>query len=253
MLSLRLGSHALLPTDVELVRMLLRLYGLQGKFKWTYAELPPYDAILVDQSLVNAGIPPDTESTPPHVLRLTGTNDTDAEDTLPRPVCPQKLGHWLDRVGQALAFPPAHTPSDTPEAAAPELVPEPASEETAIAPVPLATEPPPLPPDNAPRFSLRRWPRKGILRDDPSRIRMATLLSRRALNARDLVSLTGFAPHQCQVFLQTLHASSLLQPAAPTIAAQAAESTIDLPQPTRPAKPQFTHGLISGLRKRLGL
>ena len=245
MSSLRLGTHALLPTDVELVRMLLRLYGIQGKCQWAYAEAPPYDAVLVEASALEASPLPDTEPAARHVLRLTRADTADTTDTLPRPLCADRLRRWLDRVENTLA-------SSSP--AAPESAPVPATSSVHVHPPAqeaAASESMVLPPEDAPRFRLQRWPRQGILRDDPGRIRMATLLSRRALNAHDLVSLTGFTPHQCQVFMQILHASSLLQAAVP-VTQDAAGPAVSL-QPPSPAKPRFTQGLIAGLRKRLGL
>lgn len=249
MSSLRLGTHALFPTDVELVRMLLRLYGIQGKCQWAYAEAPPYDAVLVDASTLEASPLPDPGLAVRHVLRLTRTDTADTADTLPRPLCATKLRRWLDGVEGTLTSAVAPAPESTP---APESAPELPTAQEATASEPLA-----LPPQDAPRFRLQRWPRQGILRDDPCRIRMATLLSRRALNAHDLVSLTGFAPHQCLVFMQILHASSLLQPAAPAAARTAAPQDAASPaaslQPASSAKPRFTQGLIAGLRKRLGI
>ncbi|MGB3072262.1 MAG: hypothetical protein WBC18_27205 [Ottowia sp.] len=269
MSSLRLGTHALLPTDVELVRMVLRLYGLQGQCQWAYAEKPPYDAVLVEASALEASPLPDTEPAVRHVLHLTRHDTGEATDRLPRPLCPQKLRHWLEGVESILASPskvvpapllapePESLPAPAPEPAPAE--PEPAFVQALASPAGPASAPEPepeplaLPPEDAPRLRLQRWPRQGILRNDPDRIRMATLLSRRALNARDLVNLTGFAPHQCQVFMQILQASSLLQPAPAASAAAEAASIAAAPPPARAAKPRFTQGLIAGLRKRLGL
>lgn len=230
--------------------MLLRLYGIQGKCHWAYADAPPYDAVLVDASTLATSPLPDPWSAVRHVLRLTRTDTADSADTLPRPLCAVKLRRWLDGVEDTLTSPATAAPESTP-APAPESARALRPAQEAAVPEPLA-----LPPENAPRFRLQRWPRQGILRDDPGRIRMATLLSRRALNAHDLVSLTGFAPHQCQVFMQILHASSLLQPTAPAVtriaATQDASPAANL-QPANSTKPRFTQGLIAGLRKRLGL
>lgn len=235
--------------------MLLRLYGLQGNCQWAYAETPPYDAVLVEASSLEANSLPAAEPSARHVLRLTRTDATDDPDTLTRPLCALKLRSWLDGVENTLSSPPASAPSPAPQA--PMTAPEPTQllrPETKTE-TETASEPSTLLPEDAPRFSLQRWPRQGILRGDPARIRMATLLSRRALNARDLVNLTGFEPHQCQVFMQILRASDLLLPTplAATDTPQAVASPVSIPPPARPAKPPFTQSLIAGLRKRLGL
>ncbi len=262
MSSLRLGTCALLPTDVALVRMLLRLYGFQGAFKWSYAEAPPYDAVLVEAAPLEADPPRETEWSTPHVLRLTRADAPGTADTLTRPLCSKKLRGWLEDVERSLAAAPVPVLAPSPVAAEVALppAPDPTSVPEAEFVLPLTPEPLALPPADAPRFRLQRWPRQGILRDDPDRVRMATLLSRRALNAHDLVKLTGFAPHPCQIFMQILHASSLLQPAQPTAvapspeaASQAPKSAAHAPKPASTTKPRFTQGLILGLRKRLGL
>lgn len=270
---LKLGSHSLHATEVALIRMLLRLYAHGGKSRWTYVEAPPYDVLLVDASSKDAALPPETsDQTAKRVLRLTREEiDEGVQDALPRPLCSEKLREWLDGVESTLedaseeAIPAAERrTTSTPQIslAEPLTVETPAATPSPLEPVQAQEEPGPgdysasrpfpeeaLPSENDPRFRLQRWPRQGILRGDPGRIRMATLLTRRALNSRDLVNLTGFSPHECQVFMQVLHASSLLLPLHP-VAAQGKAATS---AQSTPVKQSFTASLISGLRKRLGL
>ncbi|MBH1963425.1 MAG: hypothetical protein I8H77_03760 [Comamonadaceae bacterium] len=266
---LKLGSHSLNATEVALIRMLLRLYAHGGKSRWTYVEAPPYDVLLVDDSSKDVALPQESpDQIAKRVLRLTRDQiEEDRKDALPRPLCSQKLREWLDGVESTLAAPleaASATESNTSEASPAEIVtvktilatplpdaPAQAREESgpedhsSSRPFPEEA----LPSENDPRFRLQRWPRQGILRGDPGRIRMATLLTRRALNSRDLVNLTGFSPHECQVFMQVLHASSLLLPLQPVTAQGKAATTAQSP----PVKQSFTASLISGLRKRLGL
>ena len=105
------------------------------------------------------------------------------------------------------------------------------------------------------RFKLRRWPPAALLRSDPNRIRMATVLSRRALNAAELSSISGQSVGDCQAFLQTLQTTGLveMQQEAPVAAAPASTDTASRPAAPTMAKPTFARSLISGIRRRLGL
>ncbi|MET4577929.1 hypothetical protein [Ottowia thiooxydans] len=267
---LKLGSHSLNATEVALIRMMLRLYAHGGKSRWTYVEAPPYDVLLVDASSNEVALERESPAqAAKRVLRITRDQiDEGVQDALPRPLSSEKLREWLDDVESTLTAPPetvalAAEPSTT--ETSPAELPEAQSSQTTVLPLAFLqtreeSEPEDhsisrsfpeeaLPSENDPRFKLQRWPRQGILRGDPGRIRMATLLTRRALNARDLVNLTGFSPHECQVFMQVLHASSLLLPLQPVAAQGKATKTAQTP----PVKQSFTASLISGLRKRLGL
>jgi len=246
--------------------MLLRLYGQHGESRWAYADTPPYDAILVDASAPESASLPPVRLSSRHVLRLTRGNASSAQggDALPRPLHAHKFRHWLDQVGLTLRTVPSTAPAESKTPIPDEDLAPPsyrsdapvneqdAQSSTEQVVVPDAAQA--IPPADAPRYRLLRWPRQGVLRGDAQRIRMATLLSRRAMNAFDLVSLTGFTPHQCEVFLQVLQASALLaaeQPAAP--AHNAASALPSAKPPSALARPRFTEGLITGLRKRLGL
>ena len=246
MRTLKLGTHALAPTEAELVRMLLRLYGHNGKCKWAYAETSPYDALLVDASSLDTANVFQERMPAKHMLRLA--RGLDDADVLSRPLSAHKLRSWLDEVEESLSASAPVTPHAPELALAPAATPEPTPEPP--------REPPSLPPESAPRYRLERWPHQMILRKDPARIRMATLLSRRALNARDLVALTGFDPQRCLVFMQVLQASSLLTPAPPETAAHTAGGMrphmLGKESASR-TKTGLTQGLIAGLRKRLGL
>ena len=105
------------------------------------------------------------------------------------------------------------------------------------------------------RFKLRRWPPAVLLRSDPNRIRMATLLSRRALNAAELATISQQPVQECQAFLTTLQTTGLVDvekaPVAPPAGSAPAQAAA-APKPAAPA-PAFARGLISGIRRRLGL
>ena len=86
---------------------------------------------------------------------------------------------------------------------------------------------------------------------------MATVLSRRALNAAELSSISGQSVGDCQAFLQTLQTTGLveIQQEAPVAAAPANTEASSRPATAAAAvaKPTFARSLISGIRRRLGL
>lgn len=168
---------------------------------------------------------------------------------------------------------PANAPQATPApAAAPVAQPAPAPTDAepvahftpAPAPVPAPTpapaarpapSPAPVPTAAAsgPRYRLRRWPPAAMLRADARRIRMATLLSRRAFTDTELTEASQHPLAEVQSFLMVLQGTGLVlveqpqpaQAAAPAPAASAANPVL--------GKPSFARSLISGIRRRLGL
>ena len=237
MTNLRLGTYQLPAAEVVLVQTLFRLYANSGDFNWTFVTAPPYDALLVDGSTGDE-IAPEAALMAKSVLRLTRMNAAPGPDTLQRPIRSDKLLEWLRSLQNGFEDTrPASWMASVP--GEPDLL-EPSQPELVVSPQ---------------RFKLRRWPPAALLRSDPNRIRMATILSRRALNASDLAAISGQAVAECQAFLQSLQTTGLVEvqqeaPATP----QAPQN----PQPSQPraaavAKPTFARGLISGIRRRLGL
>ena len=107
----------------------------------------------------------------------------------------------------------------------------------------------------APRLRLRRWPPASIVRDSSERVRMATLLARRALNAHDLHRLTGLDATECLVFMKMLRASDLLVP--PSMTEQQRKDEVMMNTASLQKSTGLHQGLARrlarGLRKRLGL
>ena len=277
---LKLGVHQLAASETIVVRTLLWLYGGREGCNWIFADAPPYDAVLVDA-------PP--EASPAiahtrHLVHLTrATQAGPGPSTLARPLGADKLRQCLhqvetllrapaaDRVASqddasAAPAPVAAEPAPTPAmpSAAPIASPN-ALDDVPTLPSPLLTLPVALesrvaaasgepPSAHAPRYRLKRWPRAAVLRADPRRIRMATLLSRRALNARDLTMLTGYDAPECQVFMQVLRSAELLVDDAPTPSGPApAPAAPPAAGPAAAAPQSLTRGLIASFRRRLGL
>ena len=239
----KLGVHELPAAEVLLLRILMRLFAHDRPNRWIVADAPPYDAVLVDGCRADAPLA-HARQLSPHVLRLTRISADAAPDTLARPLCADRLLQWLDRVESKVMRTIAPAP------AAPALAP---AEAPSLQPVRTLPSEPALPAD-APRFGLRRWPRAAILRDQPGRVRMATLLSRRPLNAHDLRHLTDLPASDCLAFMRVLQAADLLvAPPPASLSAPAAGPGHATAQPPARTRPSFTQGLISGLRRRLGL
>ena len=173
------------------------------------------------------------------VLRLTRMNSGQAPNTLERPIRADRLQDWLKSTEHDLLQTRPATLIE--EATQPDAV-------EAEATTPAA-------PINPVRFKLRRWPPAALLRSDPNRIRMATLLSRRALNAAELATISQQPVQECQAFLTTLQTTGLVDvekaPVAPPAGSAPAQAAA-APKPAAPA-PAFARGLISGIRRRLGL
>lgn len=239
MSQLRLGAYQLPAAEVVLVQTLFRLYAHSGDFNWTFVSAPPYDAILVDGT--QGPVTPEVARMAKSVLRLTRMHDPVEPDTLQRPIRADKLQAWLNSIHNGF--------QDTRPVTQWSGVP---TEPALSAPAPVVETPTisPL------RFKLRRWPPAALLRSDPNRIRMATILSRRALNAAELSTISGQAVNECQAFLQTLQTTGLVEvqqePIAPPPSAGAHSASHAAPAATV-AKPTFARGLISGIRRRLGL
>lgn len=240
MSTLRLGAYNLPAAEVVLVQTLFRLYAHGSSFRWTFVTAPPYDALLVDGT-TDEGASPQIDSMARAVLRLTRMNSGRAPNTLERPIRADRLQEWLNSLEhELLETRPTARPAEQAGASALPAYAEPAAPDIVIQPV---------------RFKLRRWPPAALLRSDPNRIRMATLLSRRALNAAELATISQQAVQDCQEFLNILQTTGLVDvlrepagasPAATAAAAPAAGTAT-------PRAPSFARGLISGIRRRLGL
>ena len=237
MSTLRLGAYQLPAAEVVLVQTLFRLYAHGDAFRWTFVTAPPYDALLVDGT-TEEGMSPAVDNMAKAVLRLTRMHAGQAPNTLERPIRADRLQEWLKATEHdLLQTRPATLLDDEP---------------TQPNPVEAAA-PAPAVPVNPVRFKLRRWPPAALLRGDPNRIRMATLLSRRALNAAELSTISQQPVQECQAFLTTLQTTGLvdMQKEAPPAPAPAADARAPAAPPKPP--PTFARGLISGIRRRLGL
>ena len=97
-----------------------------------------------------------------------------------------------------------------------------------------------------PRYRLVRWPPAQLLRAEAQRTRMATLLTRRALCARQLAQLTNADEGSCQRFLQLLHGFGLLM--------EERDAAVRAPRLAAAAAPApYGWELVRRIRRSLGL
>lgn len=175
---LRLGVHHLSEAEVRLVQALVRLFaiGAPGNFRWVFADQHPFDAVIVDSHSPDIGTPA-IQCISKVILALSdGMPSFHAHDTLTRPIRSDRLKTWLSNTQQKL-----HAVPDKAHAV-----------------------------DIQHCFKLRRWPPAQLLHQDAHRIRMATLMSRRAVTIEELVKLTQETPERCQTFVQLLRGMNLV-------------------------------------------
>lgn len=219
MTAFTLGVHNLPAAEVVLIKTLMRLFPATATFKWRFAESGPFDAVLTDTTKVADEVPAKLARA---VLKITRADAATDADCITRPIRAEQLQAWLALQGELL-----------------QLLPRPAVRaESRVATANAA----------GPRFKLRRWPSAALLKNDPHRIRLATLLSRRALGAHELSRISRLPAQQCQDFVDTLQQTGLIEVErvdAIVVPRQASAA----PVLARP----LASGLIGGIRRRLGL
>lgn len=159
------------------------------------------------------------------VLHITRIGEASKPDTIERPIRPDRLLRWLD----------AHRPAAKAADSAP--VEEDTSTADTFANV---------------RYRLKRWPPSSVLRNDARRVRMATLLSKRAFSATELAVVSQQPLAQCHALLRLLRGTGLVKEEFIVPPSQPAFLSADAVPARKPAQ-RFARGLIGGLRRRLGL
>lgn len=231
MSKLRLGTYLLPPAEVVLIRTIMRLFAQNRDFGWVFADEGPYDALIMDGALAK-----DNDKEVAHlarvVLKLTSGRSLPSRHTLQRPIKAEKLQEWLETA--ALDLPrQGHASPQGPVSV-------------------LAMK--------EARFKLLRWPPNTVLQNDASRIRMATLLSRRALQLAELAELSQQSLDACIAFIerlmpmQLIACESMAPLAAGAPAANAQQPLMPAPVTTpTAAQAPLQRGLIGAIRRRFGL
>lgn len=258
MRTLRLGTVHLEPKDVAYVRALVRLFAHTEKLSWAYAETAPYDAVMTMAS-TRLAQPAFFDDFKGVVLTLVGTAGSHNGDTIAHPIRADEFREWLRQRQTGLLDASAAPPAP----ATPQSVPAPAPVDRVADKLLPASASAGMPADSAPgipRFKLRRWPGADVLGDDPLALRMATLMSRKALSTPQLAALTTQTEESCRRFIALLQGAGLLLEVAPAVVAAgvpagAARTSQQAPGQSvaqTGAAPAKT-GLMASLRRRLGL
>lgn len=223
--TLRLGTHMLPTAESNLIKTLLRLFKYDDQFRWVFVDAPPYDALVVDLLAADFARQ-DLLAATPFILYIGQQTHQTGGDVLARPIHAEKLEAWLKNIDADAAIASAAR-----------------QQRAAIsASLPVATS---RADTGRQRFKLRRWPTAAIMRNDRQRIRLATLLSRRALKLDELASLSELSVDYCRDFLHVLKSTSLLDVLEPQPSGPA------LPAASGTRAPSFTRKLIGQIRKRL--
>ncbi|RYF44411.1 MAG: hypothetical protein EOO27_43450 [Comamonadaceae bacterium] len=227
--TLKLGLHKLPAAEVVLIQTLLRLYGGKGSgARWTLTPAPPWDAVLVDDASPGAAHAT-WEGLASAVLRITRIGGATQPDAIERPIRPDRLLRWLDAQRPAV--------QGVVPAAAQQQEQEAASAFDSFSNV---------------RYRLRRWPPSSVLRNDARRVRMATLLSKRAFSASELAAVSQQPPAECHAMLRLLRGTGLVEEEIVVPPSQPALLRAETTPVHKPAR-RLASGLIGGLRRRLGI
>ncbi len=229
--TLRVGAINVHEREAMLLRGLIRLngYSEQGKH-WEFVDQAPYDLLFVDPLRMGHDERMAVSCTAPTVC-IVNADAAHEANSLQRPFTSDALIHWFERAR-------AHAISKPAQTVIPKQV-EPQAH-TAVFDVSV-------------QFKLLKWPPMTVLRGDPARIRMATMLARQALRIKELAQLAQQPLDQVQQFIDALHRAGILLVAQtmPTAKAQVPVQARSLQ--AKPAAGATMRGLLSQIRQKLGL
>ncbi len=231
----RLGVYRLSAAESGLVRALLKLMSGDddSELRWSFADQPPYDAVVADGAMHREA----SQFQAGNVRRVLLLADTQTRadagpDMLARPLHAEPFRAWLLRtqadVAQAYArLTSTAAPTDMGRSSG------------------LHEE----------QFKLLRWPPAALLQRDQKRVRMATLLSRRAVTLSELMSVSQESEDQCRSFLRALRSFGLVETLHQAVTPPSLSPD---PGPVHlgqlpPLERGGRHGLVQSIRRRLGL
>lgn len=226
MSDLRIGVFDLEPKDAAYIRALVRLFAHTEKLGWSFAEHPPYHAVVTDHAARSAH-PAFFERFKGLVVTMVSPPGVPEMNTVAYPIRANQFRDWLKLRQTELM----HTLYSTEE----------------------ATQPPAANDLGERRFKLRRWPASALLLGEPMRLRIATLMSRNAMNVQQLAQLTGQPEGACRQFLGLLQSAGLLVEVKTIASAPAVAGKGQAGAAEAAAEAEVKLGLMASIRRRFGI
>ncbi len=224
-----IGTSNLPQREAGLVRALLHfLCSSDEGFPWKYADAPPYDLVLVDAQAAHA-VQEESQPIARMICLLADENPDNSPNTIVRPIRYTELERWLFRKvedlksGIGAGTDKANVPPSEPHGG----------------------------PTEQERFKLLRWPPAVLLQRDPCRIRMATLMSGRAMSLKDLSKLSQDSEERCRTFVVLCQALDLIE-VQTSVNPQESSGTVS-EKNNASTNNNKSLGIVNGLRRRLGL
>lgn len=217
----RIGAHELSLAETSLIQTIVRLYGQNPSFHWVFADQAPYDALIISSDHPQAGSPALARLTRVQ-LKLTPWNDDSEGHALKRPLRAEKLAELLQSTQAELLRSPLFMHPGVGTVAS--------GVEAGASRTCVHT-----------RYRLMRWPNSALLRNDPARLRMSSLLARKPMQVTELAELSLQSIDTCSRFIETLMPTGLLKAEA-----------VELAQPVR-AQVSRSRSFIRGIRRHLGI
>jgi hypothetical protein len=165
-----IGVEGISAAEIGLLRTILKL-STQLAVDWTLTEGGPCHVLLTTLAATPAHVPGAAKT---QVVPVVRRGENPGGEFLERPFRAEDFVALLGRVGPAAK-------ADAGQERQGEALPSPHAWR---------------------RGRLKRWPPTELLRGDPRRVRLATLLTKRHLDLAELQRLSGEPADRCQVFLQ---------------------------------------------------
>lgn len=241
----------------RLIATLFRLHRVEPSFIWTLKSKPPYDALLLDASTHPDEISAHCGSHT-RIMRLSSPG-AQVEGELSRPIRSDLLVAWLNSIEVGLL----HGGHDAFASTAGISRFDGSSQVARTSPAasvvaPSAQAHPPGPVHAAQGmaiYKLRRWPSAAILEKNVSLIRIATLLTRKAMTLKELASVSHVNEALCEAFLKKLDQNGLMliERQSVVIPVPKPNDAVSQHQGSNQNKGTGALGIIRSIRRRFGL
>jgi len=223
--TMRLGTFGLDAAIVRHIGVLLRFLDHQNSQRWQLVDAPPMDLLVTTPQLRNE-LPDHLRQSARAIVEYGARDDdTPSPHDLPR----HFRSRHLEAVIKGLDAPAQRTAAEALPAAA-------------------HASPPPAPvaKTESSQFRLLRWPPAALVRRDPTRTRLAAMLTRAPISVEELAQRSGQSLQACLNFVNALQSVGLIE------STRSNPAPIATANPERPRKSLAT-GLINSLRRHLGL